>query len=121
MTPLLPGVGARRVDRCVQHAGRSAANPPHAAAAVERWVRQTDGGTPDRYINPAPLTVRPMSIIHTVYRISLLQSRMSFLFVYNNVYMRCNVVNLTGFIQAACLEILRFYQISLSRILYCFL
>ena len=51
MTPLLPGAGARRVDRCVQHAGRSAANPPHAAAAVERWVRQTDGGTPDRYIN----------------------------------------------------------------------
>jgi len=34
-------------------AGRSAANPPAAAAAVDRWDRQTDGRTRDRYIDSA--------------------------------------------------------------------
>jgi len=33
---------------------RSAANQPHAAAAVDRWNRQTDGRTFDRYVDPAP-------------------------------------------------------------------
>jgi len=28
---------------CLQGEGRSAANPTHAAAAVDRWDRQTDG------------------------------------------------------------------------------
>ena len=41
--PLLLG------DRYVLPAKHSAANPPHAAAAVERWDRQTDGRTPDCY------------------------------------------------------------------------
>jgi len=31
------------VDRYLLPAGRSAANPPATAAAVERWDRQTDG------------------------------------------------------------------------------
>ena len=30
------------IDRYLLRAGRSLANPPHAAAAVERWDRQTD-------------------------------------------------------------------------------
>ena len=45
----LPAFAAKRraaapaaVDRCVLSAGRSAANPPHAAAAGE-WDRQMDG------------------------------------------------------------------------------
>jgi len=33
------------VDRHLLSAGRSAANPPHAAAAVDRRERQTDGRT----------------------------------------------------------------------------
>ena len=33
--------------------GRSTANPPAAVAAVDRWDRQTDGRTPDRYIDVA--------------------------------------------------------------------
>jgi len=36
------------VDRHVLPSGRSAANPPHAATAVERWDRQTDGRTDAR-------------------------------------------------------------------------
>ena len=31
------------VNRYLLLAGRSAPNPPHAAAAVDRWDRQTDG------------------------------------------------------------------------------
>jgi len=41
--------------------GRSAANPPNAVAAVDR--RETDGGTPDRYKDPAPHTTRAVSVI----------------------------------------------------------
>ena len=45
-------------DRHALLARRSAANPPHAAAAVERWTdRLTDGRTPDRYIYSAPHAV----------------------------------------------------------------
>jgi len=29
------------------------ADPPHAAAAVDRWDRQTDARTPNRYVYPA--------------------------------------------------------------------
>ena len=47
-------------------AGRSAADPPAAVAAVDRWDRQTDGRTdertPDRYIDHALHTVRTASI-----------------------------------------------------------
>jgi len=43
-----------------------AANPPHAAAAVDRWDRQTDGRrdrrTLDRYMDPAPHAIRAASI-----------------------------------------------------------
>ena len=42
---LLLGAGAPAVDRYDLPAGRSAANPPHAAAAVERWDQRTDGRT----------------------------------------------------------------------------
>ena len=37
---------------------RSAANQPPAAAAVDRQDKETDGWTPDRYIDPAPHTMR---------------------------------------------------------------
>ena len=50
------------VERYVPPAGRSAANPPHDAAAVERWDRQTDRRTPDRYTNPVLHTMRAKSI-----------------------------------------------------------
>ena len=49
------------VDRHLAPAGHPAANPPHAAAAVNRWDDgQTDRGTDnrDRYIDPAPHTMR---------------------------------------------------------------
>ena len=36
----------------------SAANQPPAAAAVDRQDKETDGWTPDRYIDPAPHTMR---------------------------------------------------------------
>jgi len=42
-------------------AGHSAANSPAAVAAVDRWYRQTDRRTPDRYIELAPHTVRAAS------------------------------------------------------------
>ena len=37
--------------------GRSAANPPHAAPAAERWDRQTVGRTLGRFTDPAPHTM----------------------------------------------------------------
>jgi len=37
---------------------RLAANAPHAAAAVDSWDRHTDGRTLDRFIDPAPRTMR---------------------------------------------------------------
>jgi len=37
--------------------GRSAANPPAAVAAVDRWHRQRNGRTLNGYINPAPQLV----------------------------------------------------------------
>jgi len=45
------------------HAGCSAANPPHAAAAVDRWDRQIDRRTLDRYTDPAPHTMRTAASI----------------------------------------------------------
>ena len=49
VAPLLQARGARAaVDRY-----RPAANTPHAAAAVDRWDRQTDGRTLNRLIDPA--------------------------------------------------------------------
>jgi len=46
------------IDRCLLSTGRSAVNPPGAVAAVDRRDRQADGRTPDRYIDPAPHTMR---------------------------------------------------------------
>ena len=47
-------------------AGPTAANPPQAAAAADSCKgqidRQTDGQTPDRYADPAPHTIRTMSL-----------------------------------------------------------
>jgi len=51
------------IDRYLLPAGRSAANPPHAEAAVERRDRQTDGRTHDRCTDPAPDTVRAVLLI----------------------------------------------------------
>jgi len=39
-------------------AGLLAENLPATATAVERWDRQTDGWTSDRYIDPAPHTMQ---------------------------------------------------------------
>jgi len=51
---LLLSAGRAAIDRYLLAAGSTAANPPHAAAAVGRWTDwQTDGCTPYRYINPA--------------------------------------------------------------------
>ena len=50
---LLLSAGRAAIDRHLLPTGPTAANPPHAAAAVDRWVRQTDGRTPYRYIDPA--------------------------------------------------------------------
>ena len=56
--PLLLGTQCRTtIDRYRQPGGRSAANPPHAAAPVDRWDRPTDGHTPDRFLDPAPARV----------------------------------------------------------------
>jgi len=43
---------AAAVDQYRLPAGPTAANPLHAAAAVEKWDRQTDGRTPTRYTDP---------------------------------------------------------------------
>ena len=57
--PLLLGAGHAAVDRYLLTAASTAANPPHAAAAVNvsSWDRQvvgqTDRRTPYRYIDPA--------------------------------------------------------------------
>jgi len=40
------------VDRCVLPVGRSAANPPHAATAVNRRDRQTNGETDGQTHSP---------------------------------------------------------------------
>jgi len=42
-------------------ARRSAANPPAAVAAVNRWDRLKDGRTLDRYIDPGLHTMRAAS------------------------------------------------------------
>ena len=43
--PLLLGAGRAGIDRYLLPAGPTAANPPHAVAAVDRWNGQTDGQT----------------------------------------------------------------------------
>jgi len=45
--PLLLGTGRAATDRYLLPAGHTAANPPHAAAAVNSWDRQM-GGRKDR-------------------------------------------------------------------------
>jgi len=59
--PLLLSAGAcyRSISPA---AGRSAANPPHAAVAVDRWDRQMDRRTLERFTDPAPHTVRVVSV-----------------------------------------------------------
>jgi len=50
------------IDRYLLPAGHSAANPPHAAAAaVDRWDRQTDRRTLDRFIESAAYTMHEVS------------------------------------------------------------
>jgi len=46
-------------DRYLLPARHSAANPPHAAAVVDQWDRHML----DRFIDPAPRTLRALSII----------------------------------------------------------
>jgi len=41
--PLLLGAGLAEIDRYLLPAGPTAANPPHAAEAVDSWDRQTYG------------------------------------------------------------------------------
>ena len=74
---LVPRLSTRRCQRLLLSAGaayqlsvdiccrrqRSAANQPHASAAVDRRDRQTDRRTPDRFIDPAvPHTMRIVSL-----------------------------------------------------------
>jgi len=47
-------------DRYLLPSGHQAANPPHAAAAVDT-DGQTDGRTPDRHIDFAPLAMRSVN------------------------------------------------------------
>ena len=49
---------APAIDRYLLAAGRSAANPPATVTAVDWCDRQTDGRTLDRFIDPAPHTMR---------------------------------------------------------------
>jgi len=49
------------VDRYLLRVRCSAVNPPHAAAAFDWWDRLTDGRTLDRFIDPAPHTMRTVS------------------------------------------------------------
>ena len=67
VAPLLPSAGVcctapAAVDRYLLPTWRSAANPPHAAAVVDRRDRRTDGET-DRQTDTRPLH-RPAA--HTV-------------------------------------------------------
>jgi len=55
------------VDQYVLLTGCSAANLPHAAAAVERW---TDRQTPNRYTDPAPHTVQAVLVTSDISDIS---------------------------------------------------
>ena len=50
------------VDRYLLPTRRSAANPPHTVAAVDRQERRTDGRTLDRFIDSALHTIRVVSI-----------------------------------------------------------
>ena len=52
------------VDRYLLLAGRPAANPLHASAALDKWYipgRRTDGRTPVRYIDSIPRTMRAVA------------------------------------------------------------
>ena len=56
------------VDRYLLPAGRPAANPLHASAALDKWYipgrrtdRRTDGRTPVRYIDSIPRTMRAVA------------------------------------------------------------
>jgi len=58
------------IDRYLLPAGPTAANPPHAGAAVDKWDRQTDGRTRYRYIDPAAYyassVIKPDTYVHSV-------------------------------------------------------
>jgi len=57
---------------------RSAANQPHVVVAVDRPDRQTDGRTPDRYIDSTPHTVDespPFTVSHIPAILSFLLAR----------------------------------------------
>jgi len=51
------------IDRYFLSVGCSTVNPPAVDAAADRWVKQTDGRTPDRYrpIDRVPHTMRAAS------------------------------------------------------------
>jgi len=62
--PLLLRAGRAAIDRYLLPAGSTAANPPHAAAAVDNWDIQTERRTdivPLR--RPMPHTTRTVSTI----------------------------------------------------------
>ena len=64
------GASRAAVNRYLLPAGPTAANAPHAAAAVDSWDRQTDrqtdGRTPHRDIDPAPVPVTTARCYHVV-------------------------------------------------------
>ena len=61
--PLMLGARRLLVRRYLLPAERPAANSLHAAAAVHRRDRQTDGRTPYCYTDPAPHTMRTVPIV----------------------------------------------------------
>ena len=57
-------LGARRCRSISPTRGEPSSKRPHAAAAVDRWDRQTDGRTPYRFIDHAPHVMRAMPLSH---------------------------------------------------------
>ena len=57
--------GLAEIDRYLLPAGPTAANPPHAAAAVDRWDRQTNGETDGHRI--VTCTLQALSMANRVH------------------------------------------------------
>ena len=53
------------IDRCRLPAGPTAVNPPHAETAAQDGADRRTDATPDRFIDPAPHTMRALSIRST--------------------------------------------------------
>ena len=61
-----PQLAPTAVDQYLLPSGRLAANPTAAVKSVDRWHRQTDGQTLDRFIDPAPHTMVEIRVCHVL-------------------------------------------------------